>query len=189
MSRLHSRRFREMGRHDKPTYFGQLLVEAASDASGDIPYSIYQPKWPNLQSLAFTSQLLHPTTERDSINDLLQAAAGAAMEMPKLQTMEIWNGESGLACIFLYRRAGAERCPTSTLSSTWGHSLDSRVLKAWDDMVNRHSTCKVLVLVRARALAGEDFKSHGSVVGVLELRRLVLHQVSSCQVRWEAENC
>ena len=91
------------------------------------------------------------------------------------------------ACVFLYRRTGAEGCPTITLSSTWGHSLDSRVLKAWDDVANRHATRKILV--ETRALAGKDFKSQGSVVGVLELRRLVLHQVSLCQVRWEAENC
>lgn len=184
MSRLpstQSHRFREIGHYDQLAYFDQSLVEAAIDASRDIT------KWPNLQSLAFTSQLLHPTTERDRINDLLQAAAGAAMEMPKLQTMEIWNGESGLACVFLYRRTGAESCPTITMSSTWGHSLDSRVLQAWDDVANKHSTGQILV--ETRALAGESFKSHGSVVGVLELRRLVLHQVSLCQVRWEAENC
>lgn len=32
-------------------------------------------------------------------------------------------------------------------------------------------------------------KSHTSVVGLLELRRRVLHPVSLCQVRWEAEHC
>jgi hypothetical protein len=83
-SPLQSYRISEIGHHDKPAYFGQSLVEAATDASGEIPPSLNQTKWSNLQSLAFTSRLLHPTIERDSINDLLQAAAGAAMEMPKL---------------------------------------------------------------------------------------------------------
>lgn len=100
--------------------------------------------------------------------------------------MEIWNGESGIACVFLYRRIEMDRYPTITLSNTWGHGLEQRVVKAWDNVANRH--CTGGVLVEVQALEGIDFKSHGSVVSLLELRRLVLHQVSLCQLRWEAEH-
>ncbi|KAK1767870.1 oxoglutarate iron-dependent oxygenase [Phialemonium atrogriseum] len=186
LSPVESRHVTEMGRLGKWVYCKSVL-ETATDASGNIPWPIYKPEWPNLESLALTSQLLHPTAERRSVNDLVQAAAGAAMERPKLQTMEIWNGESGFACIFRYRRAGTDGCPTITLSSTWGHRLESRVPRAWDDVANKRASRDILVEVRA--LAGEDFKSHGSVVGLLELRRRVQHPVSLRQVRWEGEHC
>ncbi|KAF4512571.1 hypothetical protein G6O67_001691 [Ophiocordyceps sinensis] len=161
------------------------LWEAVMEAHGGPPCPVYKPHWANLESLAFTSQVLHPTVEGKSINDLLEAAAGAAMEMPKLRTMELWNGGSGFGCIFRYSRAEADACSTVSLRNTWGHELEPRVRRAWEDVANRHQGHGVVV--EERALPREDAKFFGSVVELLELRRLVLHPVSLSQVKWEGE--
>ncbi|KAK0709070.1 hypothetical protein B0T26DRAFT_804870 [Lasiosphaeria miniovina] len=61
-------------------------------------------KWPNLTSLALTSQLLTPDRHWAAMIDkMLQAAAAAGIEMPRLETMEIWNGGEGLAALFRYQ--------------------------------------------------------------------------------------
>jgi hypothetical protein len=59
-------------------------------------------KWPNLTWLALTSRLLVPQERPTELDDMLRAAAAAAMKMPNLETMEIWNGEKGLAMLFKY---------------------------------------------------------------------------------------
>jgi hypothetical protein len=46
-------------------------------------------KWPNLTSLALTSRLLAPDESPIEIDNMLRAAAAAAMKMPNLETMEI----------------------------------------------------------------------------------------------------
>ncbi|OHW92806.1 hypothetical protein CSPAE12_08614 [Colletotrichum incanum] len=49
-------------------------------------------EWPNLTSLILTSKLLTPDENSIEIGAMLRAAAAAAMKMPQLETMEIWNG-------------------------------------------------------------------------------------------------
>lgn len=60
--------------------------------------------WSSLQSLTLTSRLLTRTEERWRISDLLKDAAEAAIHMPSLHTMAIWNGGNGEACGFIYRK-------------------------------------------------------------------------------------
>jgi hypothetical protein len=50
--------------------------------------------WENLRKLALTS--------RRKINNMLMAAGRAAVLMPKLEVMEIWNGGEGHICFFRY---------------------------------------------------------------------------------------
>jgi hypothetical protein len=59
-------------------------------------------KWPNLKFLALTSLLLSPDESHASITDMLQEAAAAAIRMPQLETLEIWNGREKLAAFFRY---------------------------------------------------------------------------------------
>lgn len=96
---------------------------------------------PNLESLALTSPLFNINSESKTIN-VLQAAAGAAMEMPKSQTMEIYNQDHAQVFIFRYR-CSLEGIPTITVSSTWDHSPDSEVLSAWGRVGHKHTRCAV----------------------------------------------
>jgi hypothetical protein len=60
-------------------------------------------EWPNLSSLVLTSKRLTPDEDPTEIGTMLHAAAAAAMKMPQLETMEIWNGRKGLAVLFKYQ--------------------------------------------------------------------------------------
>lgn len=59
-------------------------------------------EWPLLSSLVLTSNLLTPDENPIEIGAMLQAAAAAALKMPQLETMEIWNGRKGLAASHNY---------------------------------------------------------------------------------------
>jgi hypothetical protein len=50
-----------------------------------------------------TSKVLTPDENSIDIGAMLQAAAAAAIKMPQLETMEIWNGRKGLAALFKYQ--------------------------------------------------------------------------------------
>ncbi|KAI5457860.1 hypothetical protein BGZ63DRAFT_427886 [Mariannaea sp. PMI_226] len=76
-------------------------------------------EWPNLTSLCLTSELLTPDDGTDDINEmLLLEAAEAAKRMPKLETLEIWNGWEGLATLFKYESLGDEQPATITWRGT-----------------------------------------------------------------------
>lgn len=123
------------------------------------------------------------------IDGLLQAAANAAVEMPNLRVMEIWNHDkhSKVVCIFQYRRVGNNGSPTVYLSNTWGYGLPAGVVSSWNKVATTQEGCDVRVSEQHLDLEGLGSKSCGSIIEHLELRRLVLQPVSRCQLMWEAE--
>lgn len=58
--------------------------------------------WPHLRSLTLTSRLLNVQGDRSIMNQILLKAALIALKMPKLETLEIWNGQVGSAALFRY---------------------------------------------------------------------------------------
>ncbi|TVY57263.1 hypothetical protein LCER1_G002821 [Lachnellula cervina] len=140
-------------------------------------------KWPNLTWLALTSQLLVPQQRPTELDDMLRAAAAAAMEMPNLETMEIWNGKKGLAMLFRYQRA--ERGPAViTLRGTWELTLRPLVIQAWDSVALRHRG-QGLVIVKELLDANACVKSHGDAIRHLKLSRPVIRPVSLRQIQME----
>jgi hypothetical protein len=59
--------------------------------------------WANLTSVALTTRLFEPGASLTRIEDMLRDAAATAMRMPKMENMEIWNGERGSAMLFGYQ--------------------------------------------------------------------------------------
>ncbi|KAK5655809.1 hypothetical protein OQA88_5347 [Cercophora sp. LCS_1] len=174
---------------------GSTLLQEVRQHKGDMTDLQYTPKWPHLETIALTSYLMHPDTEADEINSLLVSAARGARRMPNLKTLEIWNGGRGFACVFLYtaRNETKPKPATITLSCSWGYDVSQEVVKAWAEKAGGHcnyiSDLDPHVLTRKKErLDPSVFNTHGSVVGLLELRRLVLHPVSLAQLQWEAEN-
>ncbi|KAI0543275.1 hypothetical protein F4679DRAFT_569378 [Xylaria curta] len=145
-------------------------------------------KWPRLKSLALTSVLLHPSSEKGMIDDLLQAAANAAVEMPSLQVMEIWNHDRDLnvVCIFQYHRVGSNSCPTIHMSNTWGYKLPLGVVRGWSKVSTIQEGRDIRVSEQNLNAEGLGSKSRGSIINCLELCNLVLQPVSRCQLIWEA---
>ncbi|KAK3934920.1 hypothetical protein QBC46DRAFT_324280 [Diplogelasinospora grovesii] len=143
--------------------------------------------WENLRRLALTSRLLHPSRmARGDLGNLLVAAGRAASFMPKLVSMEIWNGGEGNACIFRYRNAAGER-PRIILSTNWGShvELDYDVIQCWANMPRhgQHLIAEVIPLPLRRNV----MRTYAHIIHHLKLRYDVLDPISHYQVYWENE--
>ncbi|PQE03627.1 Oxoglutarate iron-dependent oxygenase protein [Rutstroemia sp. NJR-2017a BBW] len=127
-------------------------------------------KWLNLTWLALTSQLLVPRERPRELDDMLQAAAAAAMKMPNLETMEIWNGDKGLAMLFRYQRTKQGQPAVITCRGTWELTLRPLVIQAWDSVALMHD-CDGHLIVKELLEAGICIKSHGDAISRLKLSR------------------
>jgi hypothetical protein len=141
-------------------------------------------KWPNLTWLALTSRLLVPQGPPTELDDMLRAAAAAAMKMPNLETMEIWIGEKGLAMLFKYQRAEPGQPAVITLRGTWELTLRPPVIEDWDSVALRHRG-QGHVIVKELLDAGACAKSHGDAIHHLKLSRPVIRPVSLRQIQME----
>ncbi len=138
--------------------------------------------WRNLQSLVLTSRLLTHTADREEICDMLQAAGEAALRMPKLQIMALWNCGHTEACVFVYRK---EFDDTSiTWRGTWDMELEPRVITAWERVALENTRHELRC--GKRLLPGESITSHGEAIHQLDLPPEVLDPVSLRQIRREA---
>ncbi|KAI1499094.1 hypothetical protein F5X99DRAFT_411416 [Biscogniauxia marginata] len=72
--------------------------------SCQLPYT-----WPHLRSLTLTSSILTRTARQKDISTLLHNASLAALKMPQLERMVLWNGKHGEACAAIYHRDKARR--------------------------------------------------------------------------------
>jgi hypothetical protein len=141
-------------------------------------------KWPNLTSLALTSRLLAPNKSPAEIGYMLQATAAAAMEMPNLETMEIWNGQEGLAMLFRFQSARGGRPSTITLRGTWELELRPAVTEAWEAVTLRHGG-QGLVIAKELLGPGIVVKSHGAAIHYLRLSSMVIRPIALRQIRIE----
>lgn len=101
--------------------FKHLLVSFLSDAKTCSTFPAGALR--NLKLLALTSQLCLESTEQFT-NYLLNLAARAAMEMPKLQIMELWNCAALYTAVFRYEATGTPE--SSACRLTWRRSWVSR---------------------------------------------------------------
>ncbi|KAI0133733.1 hypothetical protein BJ170DRAFT_699613 [Xylariales sp. AK1849] len=124
-------------------------------------------EWPNLTSLVLTSKLLTPDESSIAIGVMLQTAAAAAIKMPQLEMMEIWNGRKGLAALFKYQAFRNIQQATITWRAVV-HQYDGRRLS----------------LVQER-LDEAAIKSHGDAIHYLMLSSQVIRPISLQQIRIE----
>lgn len=146
-------------------------------------FQAYQPGWiwKDLVSLALTSRLLNSTGDVGDINNMLHAAGVAARSMPKLQTMEIWNGEKGNACVFRYMIA--DGFPILTWRSVWDLRLESRVVGIWESVSLEHSGQPLCV--DAPQVPKGTIRSHAFAIDQLLLKQQILRPISLYQIRKE----
>ncbi|KAI3330381.1 hypothetical protein F4824DRAFT_492287 [Ustulina deusta] len=124
-------------------------------------------EWPNLTSLVITSKLLTPDENSIEIGAMLQAAAAAAIKMPRLVTMEIWNGRKGLAALFKYQAL---------------RDIQQAII-TWRAVVHQYDGWR-LNLVQER-LDEAAIKSHGDAIHYLMLSSQVIRPISLQQIRIE----
>ncbi|KAI1324879.1 hypothetical protein F5Y16DRAFT_423516 [Xylariaceae sp. FL0255] len=165
--------------------FEHLSVSFIADASQFFDACRISFKWPNLASLALTSQLLTPDEDPTSIYVMLQAAAAVALQMPQLRTMEIWNGREGSAGLFKYQFLERRRPAMVTWRGTWRLTLPPHLTSSWEALALKHqgSGCNV-----AEELLDVDIKCHGDAMYYLQLSKPVLRPASLRQIRVE-HNC
>ncbi|KAF7923621.1 hypothetical protein EAE99_006880 [Botrytis elliptica] len=120
--------------------------------------------WPNLTWLALTSRLLVPRERSAELDDMLQAAAAAAMNMPNLETMEKWNGEKGLAMLFRYQRNKRGQ-PAAWYSVSLKHCGQGNVI------------------IKELLDISDSIKSHGDAIHHLELSKPVVRPASLRQIQ------
>ncbi|KAI9170778.1 hypothetical protein HJFPF1_00250 [Paramyrothecium foliicola] len=162
------------------SFSGSFMI----DASHFFNYKRIEPlpRWPNLTTLVLTSNLLAPDKPDLSTMTMLKEAGLAALNMPRLKTMEIWNGREQLAGHFKFELVKSQPS-TITWKSTWELTLPSFVTQAWEDVVNRRSSYGLTVLYHK--LEGGSIMSHGDAMSILELPELVVRPVSLEQIRRE----
>ena len=141
--------------------------------------------WPNLVSLVLTSRLLTPNTNAVEIGAMLQVAAAAAMRMPRLVTMEIWNGRKGLAALFKYQAFRAMQKARIIWRGTWELTLEPSVIQAWEAVAHQYDS-RGLELVE-EWLDKAAIKSHGDAIHHLMLSSQVIRPVSLQQIRMEQD--
>ncbi|KAK0130184.1 hypothetical protein ONS96_000708 [Cadophora gregata f. sp. sojae] len=140
--------------------------------------------WPNLTWLALTSRLLKPHESPTELDNMLKAAAEAAMKMPSLETMEIWNGDKGLAMFFRHQSAKGAQPAVITCRGTWELTLRPLVIQAWDAVAMRDRG-QGHVIVKEVLDAGVDIRCHGDAIRHLNLSKPIIRPVSLRQIQME----
>lgn len=137
--------------------------------------------WKNLRKMSLTTRLLAPG--HDDL--IILMAAEAAMAMPKLQIMELWNCwiSRGIAAIFRFRRGETEA--SIEFVSTWpeGLSVSAAAKEAWGRVATAHRPLP-LRWKHSTWAAGEIDGEH-SVLSRLELVEHMLNPVSLRQIARE----
>jgi hypothetical protein len=168
------------------TNYESLSASFVVDADSFFVLDESQPlkTWPNLRHLFLTSQLLAPDQDKTRVTDMLRAAARAAVYMPKLETLQIWNGRKNLAALFKYEPA-KEQGQTSSITwrGTWDFPLQASDIQAWQSPASEPSQHGMRVIYEI--IGGDQVRCHGDAMLLLELPELVIRHVSLRQIRNE----
>ncbi|KAF4974954.1 hypothetical protein FZEAL_8217 [Fusarium zealandicum] len=146
------------------------------------------PDWVHLKTLSLTSSILASDSPED-INELLCAAARAVRKMPSLQTLELWNGQAGQACVFRYRVV--DTVTEIVWRGTNVTTMNTAAKNAWTETSLIHGRSDLRS--EESTLDPDKITSAGSALSQLVLGDKILHPVSryrmtsTCigRVNWE----
>lgn len=132
------------------------------------------------QSLALTSRSLRRRGSHGGIADLLCHAARVALQMPKLQTLVIWDGAQEVAGAFIYRVTAAT-CASIQWRGLSSVELRGRVEAAWQQVADEFGLFGIFI--EGTQLITETILSHGDAIHHLDLPCQVVSPVSLWQIR------
>ncbi|QYS98028.1 hypothetical protein H0G86_005227 [Trichoderma simmonsii] len=128
--------------------------------------------WSNLRHLNLCSELLVPA----HYNELIRVAAAAALQMPKLGCMELWNsGPHLMSCIFRYCKLRHGKRFIQLLN-TWGGKLDKEAIACWREVADRVADCELDA--QSLYLDVNVFNNYASVLQYLHGRAGLLSKTS-----------
>jgi hypothetical protein len=139
-------------------------------------FSITSSEWCNLTNIALTSRYLSHAASPTAITKLLEAAASAARRMPKLKTMEVWNGSKGVAALFKYDSLSSRRSSVLTWRATWRLTLEDEVLEAWSEVAGDR------INVVHEYIVPEEITCSADAVVSLKLSEMIIRPVSLQQI-------
>lgn len=116
---------------------------------------------------------------------MLLAAATAALRMPRLETMEIWNGRQGVAAVFRYQVVRNARQATITWRATWEFGFHFDLIRAWRAVIRRRFDDTWDIRVVYEWLDAEVIRSHGDAIVRLKFCGQIIRPVSLQQIRAE----
>lgn len=142
-----------------------------------------------LTSLTLTSTRFKADMDEDwnlelwikDVGQLLLHAARAALRMPKLRLMEIWNSGRGTAAIFRYEVKDNGVAEISWQSTQYCDPFENDVLQSWKKVATEHDR-QGLEACPPVLLQG-DFEYYGSTIPLLKSKHLVVQAVSAAQMR------
>lgn len=135
--------------------------------------------WDHLRSLTLTSSILVQGADPKRILALLHDASLAARNMPKLESMALWNSKNDEACAFIYQRSKGSRHATITLRGTWEIQLSQKVIKSWKEVASN-----LYLRIENERIQG-GFSSRGDALPRLRLPAEVIDPVSLRQIGQE----
>ncbi|KAL6788166.1 hypothetical protein J3E68DRAFT_444843 [Trichoderma sp. SZMC 28012] len=136
------------------------------------PDPLPRMSWSNLRHLNLCSELLVPK----HYNELIQVAAAAALQMPKLGCMELWNSGTHLtSCIFRYCKLRHGKRFIQLLN-TWGGKLDKEAIARWREVADRVADCELDA--QSLYLDVNVFNNYASVLQYLHGRAGLLSKTS-----------
>ncbi len=139
--------------------------------------------WPRLESLALTSPLLYEDPmQRGRIDGLLCAAGTAALRMPRLRALAVWNGRQGNACAFIYHTD--RNYAYVTWRGTWQMDLNPRLVEVWERVAEKNRSWPLRV---AKQQVHGVIGSHGDAIHHLALPCPVVDPESLWQMRRESQ--
>ena len=100
------------------------------------------------------------------------------MKMPRLRTMELWNGSAGLAGVFRFQIPEIDWTAKIIWRGTWDLPMEARVMKAWQTMVSLRMDCKLHFVTEILG-ASAFITSYGDAITHLRLSNTIMHPVSS----------
>ena len=93
--------------------------------------------WYRLRSLKLTSSILTQTAPEGSISTLLYNAGLAALSMPQLESLVLWNSKGREAYAFVYHKEKATtRLATLTWRGAWDLKLSHDVVESWQKVAS-----------------------------------------------------
>ncbi|TIC95507.1 hypothetical protein CH35J_008962 [Colletotrichum higginsianum] len=138
--------------------------------------------WEDLTSLVLTSRMLTSAASHEDVTELLRSAAAAALSMPRLHTMVLWNGIRGTACKFSYR-ADSGRASIGW-RGTWDLGLEDEVIHAWGEVAHKRTGLDLGVIHEPRIVESVDCHVHA--IALLGLPCGVVDPISLLQMQREA---
>ncbi|RSL77595.1 hypothetical protein CEP51_008944 [Fusarium floridanum] len=133
-----------------------------------------------LQHLTIRSTYLHPRGRQDIVTDLLVVAARAAMKMPQIRILEIWNSGHGFGFLFRYTQDNHR----ATITWRFVESqfvLMPKVVKAWNKVASERPLAIERIPFTEADGDGTSF-NHTSIHRHLALRRLAFDPITEAQM-------